>query len=150
MTFWDFVSFFAIIKLDKNMTKIDLEKYQKIYPSLPEEIKKILDDPKFGEEIFNFCEEQKISQYAGEIVDELFLVLTGFLPPEDFRQKINSILPPEKAKTVFYFIFRTILYPILPAIEKLYAIKIEFKSTLPSSTEISKPKVTDKYREPIE
>jgi hypothetical protein len=125
------------------MAKIDLQTYKKLYPTLPEEIKKLLDDPSFGQNIFEFCKKEGIGDMAEEILDILLPVLVGLSSFENFKKELEAILPKEKAKIVFQFIFRTVFYQHLPTLERFYQ-KEE------GAPEKEESKVKDKYREPIE
>ena len=128
------------------MAKIDLQTYKKLYPTLPEEIRKILDDPKFGEDLFEFCKKEGIEDEAEEVLENLLLVLLGLLSIEDFKKELEKILLPEKVKVVFQFIFRTVFYQNLPIFEKFYQEKEKISQT----DKKEELKVKDKYREPIE
>ncbi len=139
------------------VTKIPSEKFWELYKNLSPELKEALSGPKTGNDVFDICQRNGISDKTEEIVDCLSLVLIGLLPPEEFQQVLEKELKisPEIAKRVNQEIYRFILFPIKAHLEVLY--KKELISVAQPSRIVpppgEKPKTEpreDIYREPIE
>ncbi|MDP2641376.1 MAG: hypothetical protein Q8P39_02440 [Candidatus Yanofskybacteria bacterium] len=99
------------------------EEYQKLYKTLPDEIKEAAFSPEVSDQIDQIVERNgldllvagKVSHYVGD-------VLFGVLPPAEFAQTLQKEVgiqkaPAEKiAQEINQFIFR----PIRPHLERLY------------------------------
>jgi hypothetical protein len=135
------------------------EKFWKLYETLPQELKNALFAEETGDNIEDVCKKNDAEESMGEIVDYVGKVLVGVLSPADFKEALEKDLgiDPEKARKIDQEIFRTIFYPVKPALEQIS------KAEIPSSNPTEKtptplkeenipspPKKDDSYREPIE
>jgi len=137
------------------------EQFWKLYEKLPQELKDALFAEETGNNIYEICERNGISENLDQIVEYVGQVLIGVLTLDEFRQTLEKELEldPEVAKKVYQEIFRFILYPVKANLEELYKIEmapiagVPAKPTVKRVTEEKpeeKPKGVDRYREPIE
>ena len=149
--------------------KYTSEEIEKILQNLPEELKEALFSLETAEVINNACEEYGIiDERVGKIADYVGQIIMGLLPLSEFQKTIEKevVLPPVLAKVIAQEINRFIFYPIRPALEQLYEVKVTspektLEKTLEKPSEQVKieeeklegPKALprkDVYREPIE
>jgi len=137
------------------------EQFWKLYEKLPQELKDALFAEETGNNIYEICERNGISENLDQIVEYVGQVLIGVLTLDEFRQTLEKELEldPEVAKKVYQEIFRFILYPVKANLEELYKIEIAPIAGVPAKPTVKrvteekpeeKPKGVDRYREPIE
>jgi len=137
------------------------EQFWKLYEKLPQELKDALFAEETGNNIYEICERNEISENLDQIVEYVGQVLIGVLTLDEFRQTLEKELEldPEVAKKVYQEIFRFILYPVKANLEELYKIEIAPIAGVPAKPTVKrvteekpeeKPKGVDRYREPIE
>ena len=143
--------------------KYTSEQFWKLYEKLPQELKDALFAEETGNNIYEICERNGISENLDQIVEYVGQVLVGVLPPDEFQETLEKEMGIEKdlAKKVTQEINRFIFYPVKPLLEELYKTEIAppakpTKITPPPEAtappeEIPKaPPREDVYREPIE
>jgi len=141
--------------------KYTSEEFWKLYEKLPQELKDALFAEETGNNIYEICERNGISENLDQIVEYVGQVLIGVLTLDEFRQTLEKELEldPEVAKKVYQEIFRFILYPVKANLEELYKIEIAPIAGVPAKPTVKrvteekpeeKPKGVDRYREPIE
>jgi len=125
--------------------KIPIEKFLKLYKSLPQDLQEVVSSEKTGEEVWDICQRYGIPEKSEEILDVVGLVLIGLLPPEDFRTALEKDLKISSpiAEKINREIFRFVFFPVKLSLEKIYKMEIEEGGTV-------KEKKEDIYREPIE
>ena len=139
----------------------------KLYQKLPKELQEVIFAEETANQIGKVCERYNIKEETiPEIAKQVGNVLLGILPPDEFQGTLERELKLKKetAKKVAQEINRFIFYPVKPALEELYKIKITPPARPPEVTAPSeiKPPVEGKpemkpeearkdiYREPIE
>jgi len=149
--------------------KYTREQFWKLYEKLPQELKDALFAEETGNNIYDICERNGISENLDQIVEYVGQVLVGLLPPNEFQETLEKELrlEPEIAKKVYQEIFRFIFYPVKTSLEELYKIEmipiagVPAKPTVkrvpeekpeekPEISPEEKPRGMDRYREPIE
>lgn len=131
---------------------------QKLFESLPQDLKQALLSEETANHIREICQrqglaEKEIPQVARLVGD----ILMGLLPPEDFPGSLERGLgtPEEKAEAISREVNRFILFPVKGSLAEFYGgIKfapggrIESQETKPDST--AREPTPDIYREPID
>jgi hypothetical protein len=135
--------------------KYTSEQFWKLYDKLPQELKDALFAEETGENIYDICKRNEISENLDSIVEYVGQVLVGVLPPGDFKETLEKELKLEEriAKKIAQELNRFIFYPVRNSLEKLYKIEITTlakSKTTPSIEEKHPiPLTEDTYREPI-
>jgi len=137
--------------------KYTSEQFWKLYEKLPQELKDALFAEETGNNIYDTCKRNEITENLDQIVEYVGQVLVGVLPPDDFQKTLEEELKleTEVAKKVAQEINRFIFYPVKPSLEELYKIEIAppVKPTGITPPPEEKPPTLpgkDVYREPIE
>jgi len=142
--------------------KYTSEQFWKLYEKLPQELKDALFAEETGNNIYEICERNGISENLDQIVEYVGQVLVGVLPPDELPETLEKEIKLEKevAKKVSQEINRFIFYPVKTSLEELYKIEIAPIAGTPvkplprkkiEGEELKeKPKREDVYREPIE
>ncbi|MCD6402410.1 hypothetical protein J7L36_00965 [bacterium] len=142
--------------MPKQYTK---EQFWKLYKNLPQELKNALFSEETSDAIYETCKRNKVpEEKVGGITEYVGHVLLGVLSPDEFQKTLEKELKLKKttAKKVAQEINRFVFYPVKGALEEIYKIEIKSapvlaeKKVTPSKEVPTPPKVTDKYREPIE
>ena len=135
--------------------KYTSEQFWKLYDKLPQELKDALFAEETGENIYDICKRNEISENLDSIVEYVGQVLVGVLPPDDFRETLEKELKLEEriAKKITQELNRFIFYPVKSNLEELYKIEITAsakpKATPSIEEKSSIPPRKDTYREPI-
>ena len=145
--------------------KYTSEQFWNLYEKLPQELKDALFAEETGNNIYEICQRNEIEDNLNQIVEYVSQVLVGVLAPEDFQEILGKELKLKKevTKKVAQEINRFIFYPVKPALEQLYEVKVTSpektlektleKPSEQAKTEEEKPKASpkkDAYRELIE
>ncbi|OIO46007.1 MAG: hypothetical protein AUJ31_02685 [Parcubacteria group bacterium CG1_02_39_15] len=141
--------------------KYTSEQFWKLYEKLPQELKDALFAEETGNNIYEICERNGISENLDQIVEYVGQVLVGVLPPDELPETLEKEIKLEKevAKKVSQEINRFIFYPVKTSLEELYKIEIAPIAGTPvrppprkkiEAEKPEKPEREDVYREPIE
>lgn len=142
--------------------KYTSEQFWKLYEKLPQELKDALFAEETGNDIYEICERNGISENLDQIVEYVGQVLVGLLPPDELAETLEKKLELDKemAKRISQEINRFIFYPVKTSLEELYKIEMVPIAGAPVSPPPRKkiegeekpeePKREDVYREPVE
>ena len=148
------------------MPQYTQEELQKLFDTLPEELKDALLSEGTAERISEICQRYEIKEKeVPEIAKMVGNVLMGLLPPEEFRESLEKklFIDKERAENISREVNRFILFPVKESLAEFYR-EIRFapggRITKPEK-KISKEKEeievkeekepgTDIYREPVE
>lgn len=156
------------------MTQYTKEELQKIYKTLPEELKEAMGSLEVLDNIDAACDRNAVAQNAVQrkrIIELVGYVLMGLLLPSDFQRTVQEEFGMEEstAKTVAVEINRFVFYPVKSALEQLHEMPAQGKpasagevirpQTQPQQTETkfqeqraqeAPQRKEDAYKEPIE
>jgi len=141
--------------------KYTSEQFWKLYEKLPQELKDALFAEETGNNIYEICERNGISENLDQIVEYVGQVLVGVLPPDELPETLEKEIKLEKevAKKVSQEINRFIFYPVKTSLEELYKIEIAPIAGTPVKPPPAGKKLEEKpeaqkrmdvYREPVE
>ncbi len=138
------------------------EQLRELYNKLPKELQEAIFSNETAEYIKNICERYEIkkSEDISLVAKLVGDVLLGISATDDFQKSLETDLniKKEEAKKISQEIYRSIFYPVKPAIEQISGkginpvAEIEKEIISPSAIEEKPPtpKKSDTYREPIE
>ena len=141
--------------------KYTSEQFWKLYEKLPQELKDALFAEETGNNIYEICERNGISENLDQIVEYVGQVLVGVLPPDELPETLEKEIKLEKevAKKVSQEINRFIFYPVKTSLEELYKVEIAPIAGTPVKPPPAGKKLEEKpeaqkrmdvYREPVE
>jgi len=147
------------------------EELQKIYESLPKDLKEALFSEKTADDIYDTCVENGLEEKNPELAKYVGYVLLGLLSPDELEKTLKEKLAmtDDLAKKISQEITRLVLFPLKASLEPLYKIKMSPPPPLEDSEpskELSKEEISkeenlmkeepekrmgkDTYREPTE
>lgn len=103
------------------------EELQKIYESLPDDLKEALFSEKTAGDIYDTCVENDIEEKNLEVAKYVGYVLLGLLSPDELGKTLKEKLAMTDglAKKISQKIARLVFSPLKARLEALYKIKIE-------------------------
>lgn len=137
--------------------KYTSEQFWKLYEKLPSELKDAISAGETGDDIYDICKRNKITDDLDSMVEYVGQVLVGVLSPDEFQGTLEKELKLKKttSKKVTQEINRFIFYPVKTSLEELYRIEIAPPASMkvtppPEEKPPAPPSEEDVYREAIE